>query len=70
VIFVRDNGVGIDPADLERVFDVFRRLDPRVTGTGVGLALARRIVEMHGGRIWAESEGKGSGSTFVVELPS
>jgi PAS domain S-box-containing protein len=70
VIFVRDNGVGIDPADLERVFDVFRRLDPRGNGTGVGLAMARRLVEMHGGRIWAESEGKGSGSTFVVELPA
>ena len=70
VIFVRDNGVGIDPADLERAFDVFRRLDPRGTGTGVGLAMARRIVEMHGGRIRAESEGKGSGSTFVVELPA
>lgn len=70
VVFVRDNGVGIDPADLERVFDVFRRLDPRGTGTGVGLAMARRIVEMHGGRIRAESEGKGSGSTFVVELPA
>ena len=70
VIFVRDNGSGIDPADLERVFDVFRRLDPRGTGTGVGLALARRIAEMHGGRIHAESEGKGSGSTFVVELPA
>ncbi len=70
VIFVRDNGVGIDPADLERVFDVFRRLDQRGTGTGVGLAMARRIVEMHGGRIRAESEGNDSGSTFVVELPA
>ena len=70
VIFVRDNGGGIDPADLERAFDVFRRLDPRGTGTGVGLAMARRIVEMHGGRIRAESEGKGTGSTFVVELPA
>jgi PAS domain S-box-containing protein len=70
VIFVRDNGIGIDPADLERVFDVFRRLDPRGPGTGVGLAMARRIVEMHGGRIRAESEGKGSGSTFIVELPA
>jgi PAS domain S-box-containing protein len=70
VIYVRDNGVGIDPADLERAFDVFRRLDPRGTGTGVGLAMARRIVEMHGGRIRAESEGKGSGSTFFVELPA
>ena len=70
VIYVRDNGVGIDPGDLERVFDVFRRLDPRSSGTGVGLALARRIVEMHGGRIRAESEGKKSGSTFYVELPA
>lgn len=70
VIFVRDNGMGIDPTDLERVFDVFRRLGPRGLGTGVGLAMARRIVEMHGGRIRAESEGKGSGSTFVVELPA
>jgi signal transduction histidine kinase len=70
VILVRDNGIGIDPADLERVFDVFRRLDPRGLGTGVGLAMARRIAEMHGGRIRAESEGKGSGSTFVVELPA
>ncbi|MGB5301556.1 MAG: PAS domain-containing sensor histidine kinase [Gemmatimonadota bacterium] len=70
VIFVRDNGIGIDPPDLERVFDVFRRLDPRGLGTGVGLAMARRIVEMHGGRIRAESEGRGSGSTFVVELPA
>jgi PAS domain S-box-containing protein len=70
VIYVRDNGVGIIPADLERVFDVFRRLDSRGTGTGVGLAMARRIVEMHGGRIRAESEGKGNGSTFIVELPA
>jgi len=70
VISVRDNGLGIDPADLERVFDVFRRLDRRSTGTGVGLALARRIAEMHGGRIRAESEGKGCGSTFIVELPA
>ena len=70
VIFVRDNGMGIDPADLERVFDVFRRLDSRGLGTGVGLAMARRIVEMHGGRIRAESEGRGTGSTFVVELPA
>lgn len=70
VLYVRDNGAGIDPADLERVFDVFRRLEPRSSGTGVGLALARRIAEMHGGRIWAESEGRGRGSTFLVELPA
>ena len=70
VIWVRDNGVGIEPADLDRVFDVFRRLDPRGAGAGVGLALARRIAEMHGGRIRAESDGRGRGSTFLVELPA
>jgi PAS domain S-box-containing protein len=70
VVYVKDNGAGIDPADLERVFDVFRRLDPRGAGTGVGLALARRIAEMHGGRMRAESEGKGMGSTFLLELPA
>lgn len=69
-ILVCDNGAGIDPADLERVFDVFRRLDPRGSGTGVGLALARRIAEMHGGCIRAESDGAGTGSTFVIELPA
>lgn len=70
VLYVRDNGAGIAPGDLEKVFDVFRRLDSREAGTGVGLALARRIAEMHGGRIWAESAGQGQGSTFLVELPA
>jgi signal transduction histidine kinase len=69
MFFVRDNGIGIDPAHLERVFDLFRRLDPRGEGTGVGLAVARRIVEAHGGRLWAESEGAGRGSTFLFTLP-
>jgi signal transduction histidine kinase len=66
---VRDNGIGIDPADQHRVFDLFHRLDPRVEGTGLGLALARRIVETHGGRIWVESAGAGRGSTFCFSLP-
>jgi len=69
VFFVRDNGMGIDPAQLERVFDLFHRLDPRGEGTGVGLAVARRIVEAHGGRLWAESEGAGRGSTLLFTLP-
>jgi signal transduction histidine kinase len=69
MLCVRDNGIGIDLAHQDRVFDLFHRLDPRVEGTGLGLALARRIVETHGGRIWVESAGAGQGSTFCVSLP-
>ena len=68
-ITVRDNGVGIDPRYHDRVFALFERLDPRVEGTGVGLALVKRIVEVHGGRVWVESEGAGQGSTFCFSLP-
>jgi signal transduction histidine kinase len=69
VFFVRDNGRGIEPRFLERVFDLFEKLDPAVEGTGVGLALVRRIVEAHGGRAWAESDGPGQGATFCFTLP-
>ncbi len=69
VIFVKDNGIGIDPRYQERVFGLFDRLDTRIDGTGVGLALVKRIVEVHGGRVWVESEGKGCGSTFCLVLP-
>jgi signal transduction histidine kinase len=69
VAYVRDNGVGIDPRYHDRVFALFERLDPRVEGTGVGLALVKRIVEVHGGRVWVESEGAGQGSTFCFSLP-
>jgi signal transduction histidine kinase len=68
-LYVRDNGIGIDPAHQGRVFELFHRLDPRVEGTGLGLALARRIVETHAGRIWVESAGVGRGSTFCFSLP-
>jgi signal transduction histidine kinase len=70
VVTVRDNGVGIDPRYHDRVFGLFERLDPRVEGTGVGLALVKRIVEVHGGRVWVESEGAGQGSIFCFSLPS
>ncbi len=68
VLFVKDNGMGIDQRYHEKVFGLFERLDARDEGTGVGLALAKRIVEMHGGRIWVESEGLGCGSSFCFTL--
>jgi signal transduction histidine kinase len=69
VFFVKDNGIGIEPAYRERVFGLFDKLDPHSEGTGVGLALVQRIVEVHGGRIWVESEGRGKGSMFCFTLP-
>ena len=70
VLTIRDNGIGIEPRYHEKIFDLFERLDPEgLESTGVGLALVRRIVEFHGGRIWVESEGHGKGSTFCLELP-
>jgi signal transduction histidine kinase len=68
VLFVRDDGIGIAPEHLEGIFTLFRKLDPRSEGTGIGLALAKRIVEVHGGRIWAESDGPGTGATFCFTL--
>jgi signal transduction histidine kinase len=69
VFFVRDNGRGIEPRFLERIFGLFEKLDAGAEGTGVGLALVRRIVEAHGGRTWAESEGPGHGTTVCFTLP-
>jgi PAS domain S-box-containing protein len=68
VFFVQDNGIGIDPRYLERIFNLFERLDTSAAGTGIGLTIVRRIIEMHGGRIWAESEGPGKGTTFRFTL--
>lgn len=70
VIVVSDNGLGIDPKFKDRVFELFERLDKRVPGTGIGLAIVKRIVEFHGGRIWVESTGvPGEGSRFCFTLP-
>lgn len=68
VFFVRDNGMGIDPRYSEKIFELFDKLDPGSDGSGLGLALVKRIIEVHGGRIWVESEGAGTGSTFCFTL--
>ena len=68
VITVSDNGIGIEPEFHDKVFGLFARLDPKVEGTGIGLALVKRIVEVHGGRVWVESAGAGQGSTFCFTL--
>ena len=69
ILFVQDNGIGIAPAYHERIFGLFDKLDPLSEGTGIGLALVKRIITVHGGRIWVESDGLGTGSTFCFTLP-
>ena len=72
-LYVSDQGIGLSPADQERIFDRFYRVDNRLTrqtpGTGLGLFLVKAVVEAHGGRVWVES-APGKGSTFWVELPT
>jgi len=71
-ISVTDSGIGIKSADLDRIFHRFEQIDGTSSrnyeGTGLGLALTKELVEMHGGKIWAESEGEGKGSTFRIVL--
>jgi len=70
VFYVRDNGLGIESRFSERIFGIFHKLDAMSEGTGIGLALVKRIIEYHGGRVWVESEGLGKGSTFCFTIPS
>ncbi|MBI4842853.1 MAG: PAS domain S-box protein [Nitrospirae bacterium] len=69
VYCVEDNGIGIAPEYREKIFDIFHQLEPSMQGEGLGLTIVRKIVEMHNGRVWAESE-PGKGSKFCVKLPA
>lgn len=66
--FVKDNGLGIEPNYLDTIFGLFNKLDAHSEGTGIGLALVKRIIAFHGGEVWAESAGLGQGSTFCFTL--
>lgn len=68
IFYVRDNGMGIEPQYQTRIFGLFDKLNPASEGTGIGLALVKRIIETHGGKIWVESEGLGKGSTFCFTI--
>jgi PAS domain S-box-containing protein len=68
IFYVRDNGRGIEPRYHQEIFGLFKRLDNSIEGTGIGLTLVKRIVEVHGGRIWVESAGEGQGATFYFTL--
>lgn len=68
-LFVRDNGMGIDPRHQAGIFNLFEKLDPSAEGTGMGLAMVKRIVEEHGGTIRVESDGPGKGTCFRFTLP-
>ncbi len=68
IFHVQDNGIGISPEHYERIFGLFNKLDVKSDGTGIGLSLVKRIIEIHGGRIWVESQ-VGQGATFYFTLP-
>lgn len=69
LFLIRDNGIGIESRYHNSIFGLFNKLDPNCEGTGIGLSLAKRIIEFHNGRIWVESAGSGQGSVFHFTLP-
>lgn len=70
ICHVTDNGIGIDPRYSNKVFGLFDKIDPESEGTGVGLAIVKRIIESHGGKIWIESDGPGYGASFCFSVPA
>ncbi len=70
LVSVEDNGLGISPKYHERIFGLFDQLDSKSDGTGIGLAIVKRIIEVHGGRIWVESEGDETGAKFCFTIPA
>ena len=70
IIFVKDNGIGIEEQYQTRIFALFEKLNPIIEGTGIGLALVKRIIETHAGKVWVESEGLGKGTTFCFTIPT
>jgi len=69
IFFVKDNGIGIEQAYKDKIFELFERLDQSTDGTGVGLAVVKRIIEFHNCKIWIDSQGPGKGTTFYFTLP-
>lgn len=69
VCFIHNNGLGIEPSYHDKVFGLFEQLDASSEGTGIGLAIVKRIIEVHNGRIWVESKGAKTGCTFCFVLP-
>jgi signal transduction histidine kinase len=73
MVWAQDHGIGIPPDKLQKIFEEFYQIEPpntrRLGGLGIGLTIAKGLIEAQGGKLWAESEGAGSGSTFKVLLP-
>jgi signal transduction histidine kinase len=74
LISVSDSGIGINPEDLSRIFNPFEQVESsksrRYQGTGLGLSLVKNLASLHGGRVWADSEGEGRGAVFTLEIPA
>ena len=69
IFYVKDNGIGVEQNQIDNLFGLFRKLDIKAEGTGIGLGLVKRIIEVHGGRVWITSDGPGQGTTVWFPLP-